>query len=341
MPAVRTEISEIVTGLGMFGYPNLEHALGMRPPGFENVEDAVYDRLAAAYRSGGHSRVFSTAWSNGVRFARSAEGLRGRPPWIVEWKGAHRPPGYDQIPADLRVDHVYLVSCKYGSNILTNSSPANLFDPRSDTDDWFHAVAPESYQVLYEECRHLVDDPSLPASVTDLTKDHRRSLKKSLPRNLTGHAKHVYREFALEAAAGSSRRWDLTLGTKRTQEEMMWRLLRLQSAPYFVLGESAEGHSLAYRVQTPWDLRVSHRFGSFRHEAERGRGQPIVNWEATYIDRATGGSVLVAGHIEVRWSHGKFAQAPEAKVYLDTPHHAVPAYVPLERQADAEMALFD
>jgi hypothetical protein len=28
----------------------------------------------------------------------------------------------------------------------------------------------------------------------------------------------------------------------------------------------------------------------------------------------------------VRWSHGKFAQPPEAKVYLDTPHHQVPGY---------------
>ena len=168
MPAIRTEITEIVTGLGMFGYPNLEHALGMRPPGFQNVDDPVYDSLAAAYRSGGHSRVFAGAWSNGVRFARSAEGLRGRPPWIVEWKGAHRPPGYEQLPADLRVDHVYLVSCKYGSNILTNSSPANLFDPRPGEDDWFIAVAPESYQLLYDECRHLVPEPSsLPGSVTD------------------------------------------------------------------------------------------------------------------------------------------------------------------------------
>jgi len=341
MPAVRTEITEIVTGLGMFGYPNLGHAIGMRPPGFENVDDAVYDRLAAAYRSGRLSRVFTTAWSNGVRFARSAEGLRGRPPWIVEWKGAHRPPGYEQIPADLRVDHVYLVSCKYGSNILTNSSPANLFDPRSDKDDWFDAVAPDSYQLFYQECRHLVPDPALPESVTDLTKEHRRLLKESLPRNLTDKARRVYREFAFEAAAGSSRRWDSALGNKRSQEEMMWRLLRLQSAPYFVLGESAEGHPLAYRVQTPWDLRASHRFGSLRHWAEQDRGQPIVSWEATYRDRRSGGNTTVAGHIEVRWSHGKFAQAPEAKVYLDTPHHAVPAYVPLEGRAEGELALFE
>ena len=341
MPALRTEITEIVTGLGMFGYSNLQHAIGMRPPGFHNVDDAVYDRLAAAYRSGEHSRAFATAWSNGVRFARSDEGLRGRPPWIVEWKGAHRPPGYEQIPADLRVDHVYLVSCKYGSNILTNASPANLFDPRSDADDWFHAVAPGSYQLLYDECRRLVPDASLPGHVTDLTSDHRLILKQSLPRTLTDNAKRAYRQFAFDAATGSSRRWDTYLRTKRAQEEMMWRLLRLQSAPYFVLGESAEGHPLAYRVQTPWDLRVSHRFVSFRHRAEPDRGQPIVGWEATYADQRSGATSTVTGHIEVRWSHGKFAQAPEAKVYLDTPHHAVPAYVPLEGSSAGEFALFD
>jgi hypothetical protein len=31
----------------------------------------------------------------------------------------------------------------------------------------------------------------------------------------------------------------------------------------------------------------------------------------------------------VRWSHGRFGKPPEAKAYLDTPHHRVPGYVPL------------
>ncbi len=35
------------------------------------------------------------------------------------------------------------------------------------------------------------------------------------------------------------------------------------------------------------------------------------------------------GHVEVRWSHGRFRGAPEAKVYLDTPHADVPGYSPL------------
>ena len=53
------------------------------------------------------------------------------------------------IPADLRIDHVYLVSCKYLSNILHNPGPARLFDrllvgeQRSGV-DWFAEVAPSS-----------------------------------------------------------------------------------------------------------------------------------------------------------------------------------------------------
>ena len=36
------------------------------------------------------------------------------------------------------------------------------------------------------------------------------------------------------------------------------------------------------------------------------------------------------GHVEVRWSHGRFCGPPEAKVYLDTPHADVPGYFPLD-----------
>jgi len=41
---------------------------------------------------------------------------------------------------------------------------------------------------------------------------------------------------------------------------------------------------------------------------------------------ATGEDRTVEGHVELRWSHGRFGGPPEAKVYLDTPHHEVPGY---------------
>ena len=105
MTDTRTAISEIVTGLGLFGFADLPRALAARPRFITNVDDTVYDRLDAAFENGSHAGLFETAWDNGACFARADDGLRGRPPWSVEWKGPHRPPAYEQIPADLRVDH--------------------------------------------------------------------------------------------------------------------------------------------------------------------------------------------------------------------------------------------
>ena len=45
--------------------------------------------------------------------------------------------------------------------------------------------------------------------------------------------------------------------------------------------------------------------------------------------RGAGEEHTVDGHVEVRWSHGRFGKPPEAKAYLDTPHHRVPGYVTL------------
>ncbi len=334
MAAPRTEITEIVTGLGMLGFADLDRVLAVRPRSVANVESEHYDRLDAARSNGRFEREFRVAWRNGVEFARSEEGLRGRPPWSLEWKGSHRPPGYEQLPADLRVDHVYLVSCKYGSNILTNSSPANLFDrllaDRSETaSDWYLQVAPNEYQAFYAACREHLDDSSLPKRVSDLGQESREALKRGVPRNLTGELGAAYRGFAREVAASSARRWLQQMGRPSRQEEMLWRLLRLQAAPYFVLGESAEGSPLAYRVGTPWDFRNRYRFRHLDAWPDERRRQPVVQWQAEVDDRESGSAVTVRGHVEVRWSHGRFAQAPEAKVYLGTPHHLVPGYVPL------------
>ena len=153
MASLKTEITEIVTGLALLGYHTLDQALSIRPTSIRHVQDEHFDRLELAYADGGHEVSFRTAWDNGVVFARATDGLRGRPPWDVEWKGPHRPPSYEQIPADLRVDHVYLISCKYGSNILMNASPWHLFERglserRTERADWFAEVAPEALQEL-------------------------------------------------------------------------------------------------------------------------------------------------------------------------------------------------
>jgi len=335
MVALRTEITEIVTGLAMLGHRSLDQALEIRPGHILNVGSAEFDRLATARAGGVHAREFTTAWVNGRVFARATDGLRGRPPWTIEWKGPHRPPGYEQIPADLRIDHVYLVSCKYGSSILHNAGPAHLFDRRLtdrgvDRADWFAVVAPEALQALYASFVAELGVESLPQHVTDLDTTARRRIKSAAVRGpWPGRSAAAAVEFALAVAQASAERWRRSLDTEARREEMVWRLLRLQAAPYFVLGADLAGTPLRYRVGTPWDFRQAFELRSFDVWPDAA-GQPLVRWRADATERCGGAHRIVEGHVEIRWSHGRFSGNPEAKVHLDTGAHDVAGYTPLD-----------
>jgi hypothetical protein len=104
---------------------------------------------------------------------------------------------------------------------------------------------------------------------------------------------------------------------------MLWRLLRFGPAPYFVLG-SAKSGPLRLRIATPWDWRQHYSLVEFSIEAVAA-GQPIVQWSAVLTKNAGGDVEKVEGHVQIRWSHGRFS-AVEAKVYLDTAHSQVPGY---------------
>jgi len=171
MPELLTEITEIVTGLGMLGHDSVDEALASRPAALKKVKADHWARLDAARSDNLHAAAFDAAWENGRLFLRSADGLRDRLPALIEWKGPHRPPGFDLIPADLRVDHVYLVSCKYQSKILSNSSPSNLFDRRladrvagGGRESWYSTCAPDAFEHFYSCVRRHVGQHLLPTA---------------------------------------------------------------------------------------------------------------------------------------------------------------------------------
>ena len=333
MPDPRTELTEIVTGLGMLGIDCLDTALDARPlEVMLNVTNENFDRLTRAREAGEHPELFQDAWDNGQVFASSTDGLRSRRPLRVEWKGNHRLPGHEQIPADLRVDYVFLVSCKYMSKVLYNPSPANLFDRllatrRRARMSWYSEVAPAEYQDLYRACRSHVGSADLPRSVDDLTRQDRDRLKEKFKRYWPESVADPYQRFCIAVSQASTHRWQRALGKRRNaREEMLWRLLRLQSAPYFILGAVSRKRPMRYRVDTPWDFRRRYTFRSFDLDPDLTAGQPIVRWRAVLTDKLADAPVQVAGHIEVRWSHGRFSGATEAKVYLDTSYEKTPGY---------------
>jgi hypothetical protein len=398
MPSDRTTVTELGTGLGMLGLAGIDEAVQSGTPVMHSLSPEMWEHLARLRSGGAYDAEFHAAWANGQAFLCAADGLRGRLPNVVEWKGAGRAPGDEVAPIDLRVDHVYLVSCKYLSNILFNVSPTGVFDALlfggagrgaralrelgPGGGDWYAEVAPNEYQALYECVRLAVRgadvaaarvspasssrpgrqglesapvalpglgaaDPAvaatserhpgrpvppglheLPPRAVDLTVPQREALGQWLRPGWPPGAKDLYATLSGEVARASVRRWEAAMDERGgTGEAMLWRLLRIGSAPYFVLGSSAD-RSLRLRIATSWDWRQHFQLIAITMEGQPG-GQPRVGWEAVVRDRTSHEVHSVVGHIEVRWSHGRFGGLPEAKGYLDTPHHLVPGYFTL------------
>ena len=168
----------------------------------------------------------------------------------------------------------------------------------------------------------------LPPRAVDLTVPQREALGHWLRPGWPPGAKDLYATLSGAVARASARRWEAAMDDRGgTGEAMLWRLLRIGSAPYFVLGSSAD-RSLRLRIATSWDWRQQFQLLAITMEGQAG-GQPRVGWEAVVRDRTSHEVHSVVGHIEVRWSHGRFGGLPEAKGYLDTPHHLVPGYFTL------------
>jgi hypothetical protein len=399
VPSERTVVTELGTALGMLGYERLEDPLAARPDVMRSLSPEVWDQLARLRAGGAYDGDFHAAWENGRAFLHAQDGLRSRLPRLVEWKGAVRAPGDEVAPVDLRIDHVYLVSCKYLSNIVFNTAPSQIFDQlliganRSARGDWYAEVAGPEHAALYDAVRHalcapdaslgsgdampdaparrpsgersttlalpgLDDDPdgeergggegpapsgpmpellrTLPPRVSGLSGEQRDALSSRLRAGWPSTAaKEAYAALSWAVARGSVTRWQAALDATGSNagESMLWRLLRMGSAPYFVLGSSATRaapiRSLRLRIATPWDWRQQFQLRALDIEAQHG-GQPRVGWHAALRDRGTTHTHEVEGHVEVRWSHGRFGGLPEAKGYLDTAHAHVPGYFALQ-----------
>ena len=335
MADLKTTVTELITGLGMLEFDSLDSALRARPKEMVSVAPEQWDQLDRAFAGGGLAAQFDAAYANGRAFFEAHDGLRGRQPAVIEWKGGHKNPGDDSLPVDLRIDHVFLVSCKYDSRILHNSSPSRIFDHGLRPVDgrgsvnWYTTVAPAETQALYQATVMACGLDGLPTHHEELTSSQRANLKASYPvaADWPAEVADAYKTMCAAVSTVTAARWRASLANKAAQEQMLWRLLRFGPAPYFMLG-STRGVSVGLRVATPWDWRNRYVFRSLDIDAMAG-GQPLVSWRACVHDRNRAQDTEVGGHVEVRWGHSRFGTAPEAKVHLTTSHAEVPGYFPL------------
>ena len=333
MPSEKTLVTELATALGMVGLPTVEGVLATRPACLSTIDGATWVRLRELFEGGSHADAFASGFANGRAFLEADDALAGRIPRRIEWTGGYRLPGDEAVPLDLRIDHVYLVSCKYLSKVLQNASPARLAEGLltnrhlDDRRDWYERVAPVEYQALYAASLEATGAVGFPHLVTDLDVAERSRLSPLLDgRTWPEGTQDRYRDLCRTVSTETARIWRSSV-RRSDRESMLWRLLRIGSAPYYVLGSDGRD-SMRLRVDTPWDWRQRYTLETFEIDAQEF-GQPRVGWSAVCADLRRGGHREVRGHIQIRWSHGRFRQRPEAKVYLDTPHAEVPGYNPL------------
>ncbi|MDE0268271.1 MAG: hypothetical protein OXI96_04435 [Acidimicrobiaceae bacterium] len=339
MPGDRTLITELVTALGMTGCSNHEAAIREQPAALAITADD-WESLKRVSSAGAYSRLACVAFQNGVFFANHHDGLNGRVPQQIEWSGGRRIPGDQPVPADLLVDRVYMISCKYLSRILYNTSPARIFDEAlgstfvSRYPDWYQLTAPKEHDALYRRTITELGLKGMPETARKLDTKHRLKFKHALKkhqeanstRGVPAEARTEYKKLIDSVSRRTAVRWRKTLQHRRQWKLMLWRLLRIYSSTYFILGIDLESRqTMRLRVMTPWEWQKSYKLLSFELFAA-SKGQPRVDWVAEYLHRPTENQDKVCGHIEIRWSHGPFMGAPEAKAYLDTPHQQVPGY---------------
>jgi hypothetical protein len=333
VPDDRTFVTELATALGMLGGSDVTEAVKSRSPELR-LSDENWDRLDELTSARSWAVEAQSAFENGRAFLDSPDALRGRRPILIEWTGGRRPPGDEVAPIDLRVDHVFLVSCKYLSANIANPSPARLFEGLLATTgdwvrgDWYLETAPDELRRLYLACRRASAISDLPEDPALLQPEDRRRLRRALPeRSLPDDVRPAYLDLCRAVSRASAKRWNAAITQFGNPEQVLWRLLRIGSAPYYLLGANTRT-PLRLRIASPWDWRQQFRFLSLA-VTPGSAGQPQVDWVGTYETRSSRRPSSVRGHVEVRWSHGRFAKPPEAKIYLDTTTDQLPGYYPL------------
>src|SRR4051794_38120028 len=138
MPGIRTEITEIVTGLAMLGYQDLPRALEVRPRHITHVDEPVFERLDQAWASGAYASDFAIAWENGYAFAppisACAVARRGR------WSGRAMTGQQARRSRQSRrtCASITCISCRASTGRGSCTTPARL---RSSSTCWRRAVA--------------------------------------------------------------------------------------------------------------------------------------------------------------------------------------------------------
>ena len=291
-------------------------------------------------RSGRFSAELSSAFANGRALLEAPDGLRGRTPLTIEWTGgrrppgrrggAHRPPDRPRLPDQLQVrvrhpgQRLPRPALRRAAGHLGDLGPQGLVRggrPRG---------AGRAVPVLPggNRARRL---PGGPVALRPRAAGHAAAMPwpgaptPTAPRVRPTPSLCRAVSDGLGRAVGQAARVHRTSPGRRCCGDCCGSAVPPTSSSATT---GAPASPARYRIASPWDWRDQFELAEFTVSPAEA-GQPRVDWTCTLPVRGTTDvERTVPGHVEVRWSHGRFAQPPEAKVYLDTPMSLPPRLPP-------------
>jgi DNA modification methylase len=335
MARVKDECSELAVAFGMLGISDpLNLSDSQVAEYFVNTLPlAKYARFRNEFLSSQNASLYRKLHDVGKRLRESYAQFSTVS--SLTWEGPRKQPSTTTASIDLIVANTP-VSVKAGSNVVQNPSPHNLFisvpggtAPQADSEHWYLFADRDGYQALYSLVREFGLN-NLPSDVAEFesvaSPDEREAVQDAIGR-LDPDAKsafyRLYLDMCYRVARKSADTFNMNLqasmrGRARgaVLEQIARQFFRMD-APTYVLGGIENSKEFAVVVPSLTDWKSSWRITGAVATPNLQRKQSVVNIAVEYQHKERKESLSARFHVEIRWSHGKFAQAPEAKLYKD------------------------
>lgn len=348
MPTLKTEVSELSVAFGILGVKPINPVLSEEEISTKFENTLPYDKYIK-YCEGIEKNEELHQLSRELFIL----GKELRKEYSVfnnvnslKWTGGRRQGSTVTSSQDLMVNMVP-ISVKVDSNVMYNRSPVNLLEnlpqglnPETRAGNWYIKVARNEFQKLYDYVVNISSGLNLPADVEEFEESASKNIRKTIQKAI-GQAKDtqkkvfndLYREMCQKTSRASAELFnDLfakNIKTRRKNsiiEMVLKTFFRINSTPYLLMVK--EGNLLlAFSIPNVTYWKSNWEFLNLTAQADTSSLQSKVIFNLEIKPRGKEGEAIAFPfHSEIRWSHGKFCGAPEAKLYKDFTYEKIPFY---------------
>ena len=332
MPSPKTESTELSVAFGLLRIDPLR--AGGSSDIVKRFEGTLSDDKFSDYL-----QIYQNDASYYQRFFALGVGLCKSPAFrqtqirSLRWEGPLHQGRTVSTPKDLVAANTS-ISVKASSNVVYNLSPQALFIElpsgaagRRRSSSWYLTVTPGQYQSLYDSWRrgHL---PFLPTDVRQyegLAARDKKSFSEKVRRigapaigddfqeKYLALCHEVARQSAIrfnDAIADAAKRGILT----HVHEHVVRTFFRIGESEYLLCGLD-KGTEFAVLVPDLTSFKRRWSVDQVTAEPDLVREQSVVQFRLSVRDKEQRKEYTLGFRAEIRWSHGKFAGNPEAKLY--------------------------